>query len=115
MDHWTGPAARDWGFWRRFCFASGGSLTFLLFWAGLMTIKADIEFVSKIRDDQLAVITLSVIVLVILIFTPVFGYFVSWKDRQHGPSWLYLSGFLLPYIVWFLLSEVTMNETNRDP
>ena len=107
IDHWTGPAVRDWGFWRRFCVASGGSLTFLLFWAGLMTREADIGIIRKIPDDSLAAFTSSVIALVIIILTPIYGYFVSWKDRQHGPSWLYLSGFLFPYIVWFLLSRVT--------
>lgn len=116
MDHWTGPAARDWGFWRRFCFASGGSLTFLLSWAVLMTINDGVEIMGKIWDDPLAGNWLLVIALVILIFTSVFGYFVSWKDRQYGPSWLYLSGFLLPYIVWFLLSEVAMPavESNNE-
>ena len=105
MDHWIGPVAIGWGFPRRFCIASSGSLTFWSFWAGSMMEKTGVRIISKTQGDPLAVIVLGVIVPGVLGFSALYGFFVSWKDQQHGPIRLYLSGLLLSYFVWFLLSQ----------
>lgn len=104
MDHWTGPSARNWSFRRRFIIAGGGSFTF---WA-IRPIIAEpdiLRYAFRIMDDLLAVFWLSFVVLIVSILTSVYGYFISWDDRQHGPVRLYLGGFLLSYFVWFLLSR----------
>ena len=106
MDHWAGPAVLGWSTRKRFWIASGGSLTFFLFWSALMTTEADINIMPTM-DDLPAVGQLLLIVLVVLTLTPFYGYLVSLVDRQHGPVRLYLGGFLLPYFVWFLLSQMT--------
>ena len=105
MDHWTGPVSIGWGFRRRFYIASIGSLTFWSFVVGLKSNKPIIENIHKIPDDLYAVTWATVIMLWILGFSALYGFFVSWKDQQHGPIRLYLGGFLLSYFIWFLLSQ----------
>ena len=108
MDHWTGPVAIKWSLRRRFYIASGGSLTFWSFWTGNSVVEA----MSKIQIGSLLVGSLLVDLLAvaftvtwILGISALHGILVSWIDQQHGPIRLYLSGLLLSYFIWFLLSR----------
>ena len=108
MDHWTGPVAIEWSLRRRFYIASSGSLTFWSLWTG----KSVVEIMSKLQIDLLLADSFRVDLLAVafaaawvLGLPALHGILVSWIDQQHGPIRLYLSGFLLSYFIWFLLSQ----------
>lgn len=101
MDHWTGPVAIGWGRWRRFWIAGSGSLTFLTYGAFQSVRKTGVVTAEKAVAESDAS---ALFVLMVLGFSALYGIFVSWKDQQYGPIRLYLSGFLLSYFIWFLLS-----------
>lgn len=98
MDHWFAPTAHDWHWTRRLAFTAAGSATFFFAWF-IFLAPYGVILQQQQRET---------FYLVILGFavpgTLWFAGLTAWKDLNYGPARLYLSGFLLPYFVWTLIS-----------
>lgn len=98
LDHWFGPTACEWHWSRRFAFTLAGSITFFLAWSVHIY---GVTGVASVPDLRIAA------TLFLVVSTAVgatwFAGLTAWKDLSYGPVRLYLSGFLLPYLVWSLI------------
>lgn len=99
LDHWFGPTAQKWRWYKRFPFALAGSATFFLAWPVHILSWTGILSVPDLRTA-----TFLFFVLVGVLGATWFAGITAWKDLSYGPVRLYLSGFLLPYFVWSLIA-----------
>ena len=97
VDHWFAPKAKDWT-WERFAFTLAGSFTFFLFWTA--HIVGSTAGFDSLEFNWVAVIFLGLSIVGSLWFAGI----TAWKDLSYGPVRLFLSGFLLPYFVWTLVT-----------
>ena len=100
---WFGPAAYDWSFTKRFLCAGAGSATFFLAW---LFIQVPRETLKLLIDPFYLPTVLSASFILVVVPCAWFAWLVSWRDMQYGPIRLYLSGFLLPYFVWWLVDKL---------
>ena len=49
--------------------------------------------------------------LIIISLSSFFAWLTSWGNHKPGPLRLYLSAFLLPYLIWTLLSLINVDLT----
>lgn len=96
MKQWFGPVP-DLNSINRFLCAVAGSVTFFIGF----TLIALVEHLRLIIDSKFISLFLPLIVSFIIL-SALFARLVSWIDMGFGPIRLYMSGFLLPYIVWLL-------------
>ena len=101
-NQWFGSTAEGWSRSKRFAYAFVGSLTFFLAW--LIAIAT--PDVKKLILDPLYQTTILSTHLYFVVLCAWFAWLVCWKDLKYGPVRLYLSGFLLPYIVWLLIERL---------
>ncbi len=97
IDHWFGPKADKWHWFRRFVFAFSGSATFFLTWFVYIDIVGGFSSTPDKYPERILIVIISVL------FALWFAGITAWKDLSYGPIRLYLSGFLLPYLVWTLI------------
>lgn len=100
--HWFGVAAHGWSPAQRCLCASAGSSTFFL---ALFFSQLPSETIKYLTDVSY-IYTNVLIYIFLIMFSVWFAWLVSWKDMKYGPTRLYLSGFLLPYFVWFLVARL---------
>ena len=98
IDHWFGPTADKWHWSLRFAFTFAGSATFFFAWFVYIGPYAFQGTPDKALDFYLFI---GVIAIPGAIW---FAGITAWKDLSYGPVRLYISGFLLPYFVWTLIS-----------
>ena len=98
VDHWFSPRARGWTWSRRFFFTLSGSITFFLFWTAY--VVGSTEGFDSLEWNLVIATFLGVSV----VGSPWFAGITAWKDLNYGPVRLFLSGFLLPYLVWTLVA-----------
>ena len=98
IDHWFGPRAYGWGVYRRLVFALAGGATFFLAWSVHIVGSTGVALVPDLFAATLLIMT-----VVGVLGAVWFAGLTAWKDLNYGPVRLYLSGFLLPYLVWSLV------------
>ena len=101
-NQWFGPAAHDWSFTKRFLCAGAGSATFFLALIFIQILRENL----KLLIDPFYLPTILSAYLILFVLSAWFAWLVSWRDVQYGPIRLYLSGFLLPYFVWWLVDKL---------
>ena len=103
-DHWFGPAA-CWGFTKRFLCAGAGSVSLFLM-VILDFILQDTGQLTDIRSPIFLLVIALVALTIFLIPCAWFAWLVSWENMHYGPIRLYLSGFTLPYLLFWLVSKL---------
>ena len=98
VDHWFAPRARGWTWRKRFLFTLAGSITFFLFWTGYV-----VGSTAGLHSFEFNLVTVTFLGLSV-VGSPWFAGITAWKDQSYGPVRLFLSGFLLPYLVWTLVA-----------
>lgn len=101
-NQWFGPAVHGWSPLERFLCALAGSFTFFLAWS-FFSIPRNIQ---RLLIDPLYLSTAVPFLTILFIYCVLFAWLVSARDMQYGPIRLYLSGFLLPYFVWWLIDKL---------
>ena len=104
LDHWFGPTAHEWPWYRRFVFALAGSATFVLAWSVHVVGSTGLASVPDLAA------TFPIIAVVGVLGAVWFAGLVAWKNLNYGPIRLYLGGFLLPYLVWSLVVFMLQRE-----
>ena len=95
LDHWFGPTAHGWRWYKRSAFTLAGSATFFLMWSVHIVGSTGVASVPELRA------TAFLFFIVVGVLGSIwFAGITAWKDLSYGPVRLYLSGFLLPYLVW---------------
>ena len=92
------PRAAGWKGPRRFLFTLAGSITFFLFWTAYV-IGSTKGFYSL--EFNLVTATFLGLSFVGPLW---FAGITAWKVQSYGPVRLFLSGFLLPYLLWTLVA-----------
>ena len=105
LDHWFGPTAHEWSWYRRFAFALTGSTTFFVAWS--VHIVGSTGVLSVPDLSAAAFLFFTVVGVLGAIW---FAALTVWKDLSYGPVRLYLSGFLLLYLVWGLVVFMLSRE-----
>ena len=112
-DQWFGPVAPDWGKAKQLLVALIGSGTFFVMLALFVLIKDPIWFKAILVESELfAPAYFSVLIIIAL--PGFFAWITSWGRQKPGPVRLYLSGFLLPYLIWTLLSLLDVSSLSGD-
>ena len=103
---WFGAPAPDLNFTKRFLCAGAGSVTFFLVGFYNSLLPETLQLII----DPLYILSNIVAYFLFTMISMWFAWLVSWQDMQYGPIRLYLSGFLLPYFVWFLAVKLPVFE-----
>ena len=115
-NQWFGPKAFEWEWRKRLGVALAGSGTFFGVLYTFVVLDPDSKYewirLSSSGEDVIP----GVIYLGLAVMTFFFAWLVSWKNHSQGPIRLYLGGFLLPYLVWVLISNmpgIDINSTDQ--
>ena len=104
VDHWFAPVDKNWKWYSRFPFTLAGSTTFFVFWVVYVLVVAK-------AVDYLEFNFVPAIILGLSVVGPLwFSVITTWADMRHGPIRLFLSGFLLPYFIWTLVTFMYEQE-----
>ena len=112
-NQWFGPAAPRWGKVRQFLVALTGSGTFFAMLAVFVLLEDLVWFKTILVEPELFA-PAYILVPSIIALSGFFAWITSWGRQKPGPVRLYLSGFLLPYLIWTLLSLVDVSSLSGD-
>ena len=87
---------------KRFGYAFAGALTFSFMF--FVLVIGD-EIPSALVDETMGWVLLTTVSLGTFVVSVWFGWLVSSRDMGYGPTRLYLSGMILPMVVWLLLKK----------
>ena len=114
VNQWFGPKAFGWNGMQRLGVALAGSGLFVVVWLAFVLLDpgSKYEYFRKYSagEDLIPVIPYSVLAIVAFFF----AWLVSWKNQGHGPIRLFFYGFLLPYLVWMLISSMPGIESSTE-
>ena len=112
-NQWFGPRASHWGDLTRCCVALAGSGTFVGVWYAYVILdpRSRYEWLRNIASGEDVIPGVQYIVISAIALW--FAWLASWKTRGYGPIRLYFGGFLLPYLVWILISNIPGVEMSQ--
>ena len=108
IDHWFAPRAKGWHWFKRGSFTFAGGMTFFVFWSAYIVGATEGLKSPDIESVSWSFLGISVV------GSLWFAGLTAWKDLSYGPARLFLSGFLLPYLVWTLVAIMYGRQFPED-
>ena len=101
-EAWFGPKSEDWSELQRFLCAWAGSMTFF---GVVILVELKTWAVDLSTDETLRNAFISAATIMLVVAAGWFAWLVSRRNTQFGATRLYLSGLLLPGLVWIFVEN----------